>query len=189
MPRIIAGKAKGLQLKSLKGDQTRPSSDRTKEALFSILQEKIPGSCCLDLFAGSGQIGLEALSRGADRAVFCEQNSQAFQVLKANVALTPFADQTRLYRKDARTLVLQLYKQEASFDFIYLDPPWGQAGALLTELGPRLAPLLSPAGVLVLELDRQEGSEAPLLPGLTQGKTCHYGRAMLLFYQLTCPDK
>ena len=185
MPRIISGRAKGLQLKSLKGDHTRPSADRTKEALFSIIQAIIPGSSCLDLFAGSGQIGLEALSRGADQAIFCEQNSQAFRVLQANLALTPFSDQARLYRKDARTLISQLGKQEEKFDFIYLDPPWSQAETLLNALAPHLSQLLTEQGILVIELDRKQELQLPAMEGLSQSKACHYGRAMLLFYKLT----
>lgn len=185
MPRIISGRAKGLQLKSLKGDQTRPSADRTKEALFSIIQETIPTSRCLDLFAGSGQIGLEALSRGADQVVFCEQNSQAFRVLQANLALTPFADQARLYRKDARALVSQLCKHAETFDFIYLDPPWSQEESLLGALAPHLPQLLTERGILVIELDRKQELRLPEMEGLSQSKACHYGRAMLLFYKLT----
>lgn len=185
MPRIISGRAKGLQLKSLKGEHTRPSADRTKEALFSIIQEQIPASYCLDLFAGSGQIGLEALSRGAAQVVFCEQNSQAFGVLQANLALTSFEDQARLYRKDARTLVSQLCRLGEKFDFIYLDPPWSQAESLLSALAPHLPLILAAQGLLVLEQDRKQAIHLPVIEGLTQYKACHYGRAMLLFYKLT----
>lgn len=185
MPRIISGQAKGLQLKSLKGEQTRPSADRTKEALFSILQETIPASRCLDLFAGCGQIGLEALSRGADQVVFCEQNYQAFQTLKANVALTSFADRAILYRKDARALAQQLNRTDEKFDFIYVDPPWKEAEALIQTLVPVLSKLLNTQGVLVLELDRKQDICLPPMESLQEVKACHYGRAMLLFYKLS----
>lgn len=182
MPRIIAGKAKGLTLKSLKGNATRPSGDRLKEALFSILQNQIYQAKFLDVFAGSGQIGLEALSRGAAEATFIENNRQAFQVLKDNVVKSGLAG-ARILQGDARRHLIRLAKAEEKFDIIYLDPPWDKAELLLKELKDPVSKLLSSSGQVILELDEDQVNLGKSL-ALKEFKTCHYGRAVLLFYNI-----
>lgn len=182
MPRIIAGKAKGLKLKSLKGEQTRPSGDRLKEALFSIIQARLVGSDFLDVFAGSGQMGLEALSRGANSACLIEKNRQAAQVLAANIALSQL-EGAELLRGDAVKELKGLIQQERRFDLVYLDPPWGQAENLLEQIQPLLSSLLRPDALVVVELDQAQADLSDLF-SLPMVKTCHYGRAMLLFYNV-----
>lgn len=122
--RIIAGTARSLPLKSVPGTQTRPTTDRIKETLFNMLQEDIPGCAFLDLFAGSGQIGLEALSRGADRAVFADSGKKAAACIVDNIRFTKFEDRAKLIAADAVS-ALHILEGGAPFDIIFMDPPYG----------------------------------------------------------------
>lgn len=123
--RVIAGKCRSLPLKTLEGRQTRPTTDRIKETLFNMLQPYIPGSRFLDLFAGSGAIGIEALSRGAGFCCFVEQNRRAAACIRENLEFTGLAETARLLVTDARTVPSQL-SQEEPFDLVFLDPPYDQ---------------------------------------------------------------
>lgn len=122
--RVVAGSRRSLPLKSLEGDRTRPTLDRYKETLFNVLQTYVPYSRFLDLFAGSGSIGIEALSRGADRAVFVENNKDAISVISENVRFTKFTDTADILKKDALTYLRNL--RNVDFNIIYIDPPYGQ---------------------------------------------------------------
>ncbi|MGN0170262.1 MAG: 16S rRNA (guanine(966)-N(2))-methyltransferase RsmD [Lachnospiraceae bacterium] len=122
--RIIGGKCRSLPLKTPKGLQTRPTTDRIKETLFNIIHSELPGSRFLDLFAGSGGIGMEAISRGADWAVFVEKNKDAIRCIEENLKFTGLHTQARLLKMDVLTAIQQLNGQE-SFDIIFMDPPYG----------------------------------------------------------------
>ncbi len=122
--RIIAGTARSLPLKSLNGRETRPTTDRIKETLFNIIQTDITGSRFLDLFAGSGQIGLEALSRGAQYAVFVENSRKACECIEDNIHFTRFGDRSKLLFMDA-LYALHVLEGTDAFDFIFMDPPYG----------------------------------------------------------------
>ncbi len=122
--RIIAGTARSLPLKTLEGKDTRPTTDRIKETLFNILQTGIQSSCFLDLFAGSGQIGLEALSRGADYAVFVDSHKKACACIQDNIQFTRFDRQARLLQMDALA-ALRFLEGKYVFDYIFMDPPYG----------------------------------------------------------------
>ena len=124
--RIIAGTARRLLLKSVDGLQTRPTTDRIKETLFNILQTGITGTCFLDLFAGSGQIGLEALSRGADFAVFVDNNKKVCSCINENIQSTHFEDQSKLLTMEAVS-ALRLLEGKYTFDYIFMDPPYKSA--------------------------------------------------------------
>jgi len=121
--RIIAGTARSLPLRSLEGRDTRPTTDRIKETLFNILQPGIAGSSFLDLFAGSGQIGLEALSRGADHAVFVENSKKACACIEDNIRFTRFEQQSGLLRMEALSALRSLDGKD-TFDYIFMDPPY-----------------------------------------------------------------
>ena len=123
--RIIAGTARSLPLKTIEGMDTRPTTDRIKETLFNILQMDIPGCYFLDLFAGSGQMGLEALSRGAAYAVFIENNRKASQCIEENIAFTKFAKESRLLTTDV-IIGLSSLEGKYTFDIIFMDPPYRQ---------------------------------------------------------------
>ena len=122
--RVIAGSRRSLPLKSLEGDNTRPTVDKYKETLFNCIQMEVPDSMFLDLFSGSGAIGIEALSRGAKKAVLVENNKQALDVIKANVHFTKFENEAEIVKSDVISYVSRLPK--ISFDVIFMDPPYGK---------------------------------------------------------------
>lgn len=123
--RIIAGTARSLPLKSVPGMETRPTTDRIKETLFNILQDDVPGSYFLDLFAGSGQIGLEAMSRGARYAVFVDNGKKAVACIEDNIRFTKFDKETKLYPSDVLS-ALRSMEGKYQFDIIFMDPPYNQ---------------------------------------------------------------
>ena len=123
--RVIAGSRRSLPLKSVPGSDTRPTTDRIKETLFNILMPEIPGSRFLDLFAGSGGIGIEALSRGAEFACFADRDQKAVKVIKENLAFTKFTDVSSVVMNDAARLLSKQNRGEP-YDVIFMDPPYGQ---------------------------------------------------------------
>ena len=120
--RIISGKARGTKLYTLEGIATRPTLDRVKESIFNIIQKDIEDSTVLDLFAGSGAIGLEFLSRGAKRAVLCDNSKDAIKIIKQNVQKTHFEEKAEVYNIEFIKLIERLQNQK--FDIIYIDPPY-----------------------------------------------------------------
>ena len=120
--RIISGKARGTKLYTLDGTATRPTLDRVKESLFNIIQNDIEDSTVLDLFSGSGAIGLEFLSRGAKRAVLCDSSKDAIKIIRQNVQKTHFEEKVEVYNMEFTKLVERLQNQK--FDIIYIDPPY-----------------------------------------------------------------
>jgi len=122
--RIIAGKYKGRRLKAFKGTRIRPTSDRVREALFSILGDKVRGSRVLDLFAGSGGLGLESLSRGADKVVFVEKASSAREIIRDNITALSAESSCEVIPGDYRNALRSLGNKNVSFDIIFVDPPY-----------------------------------------------------------------
>jgi len=122
MMRIITGKAKGIKLKTLEGVQTRPTAERVKEAIFSSLQFDIENRHILDLFSGSGQMGLEALSRGAATATMIDKSYEAIKIIKENAEKTKLKNQCNIYNTDALDFLQRNKNQK--FDIIFLDPPY-----------------------------------------------------------------
>lgn len=116
--RVITGSARGRRLKEIEGLETRPTTDRVKEALFSVIQFDIEGRRVLDLFAGTGQLGIEALSRGAESAVFVEQRKDAVQAVRENLVVCGLSDRARVVSGDAMSYL----KSGEKFDLIFLDP-------------------------------------------------------------------
>lgn len=123
--RVIAGTARSLQLKTLEGTETRPTLDRYKETLFNVIQSHVPGSKFLDIFAGCGGIGIEALSRGAERAVFIDNSKKAIQIIKENLEHTGFSDKADVITADAITGLMQL-DRTGPYDVIFMDPPYNK---------------------------------------------------------------
>jgi 16S rRNA (guanine966-N2)-methyltransferase len=122
--RVIAGSRRSLPLKTLEGDNTRPTADKYKETLFNCLQMDVPESLFLDLFSGSGAIGIEALSRGAKRAVLVENNKQALDIIKQNIHFTKFENEAEIVKSDVISYLGRLGK--VNFDIIFIDPPYGK---------------------------------------------------------------
>ncbi len=127
--RIIAGTARSLPLKAVEGADTRPTTDRIKETLFNIIAPEVPDAVFLDLFAGSGAIGLEALSRGAKRAVFVDHNRKAAAVIRENIRFTGFDDRCEVHCMDFQAALKRLAGKER-FDLVFLDPPYGKGLAV-----------------------------------------------------------
>ena len=122
--RVIAGKARRLLLKTTPGFDTRPTTDKIKETLFNILNPYIPGSRFLDLFSGSGSIGIEALSRGAVQAVFVENNPRAAACILENLRTTRLADDAVVFKKNVIGAINEMALKNYSFDIVYMDPPY-----------------------------------------------------------------
>jgi 16S rRNA (guanine(966)-N(2))-methyltransferase RsmD len=175
--RVITGSARGCRLETLAGQATRPTAERVKEGLFSAIQFDIPGRRVLDLFAGSGQLGIEALSRGAASCVFIDQNREAVDIIRRNLNAAKLAEQAQVLTTDAAGY---LARTNDTFDVIFLDPPYG-AGLLNNVLEPASA-RLADGGILVCETD-----DADTLPAET-GKvklyrTYRYGRVYITVYR------
>ena len=124
--RVIAGIARSVPLITPKGLETRPTSDQIKETLFNMLQGYIEGSNFLDLYAGSGQIGIEALSRGAEFAAFVEKSDEAVKCIKANIDKTKFADKSMILKLEVLSGIRTLELEKKRFDIVFLDPPYNQ---------------------------------------------------------------
>jgi len=152
MSRIIGGAGKGRRLKTAAGDSTRPTGARVRQVLFDILAPVVPGCRFLDAFAGSGGVGLEALSRGAATVVLVDHGAAAVEAAKANArALARAGGEVQVFRQDARTAMGALGDQGMRFDIVYLDPPYASDlyEPLLALLGE--GPLLAEGGVVVAE--------------------------------------
>lgn len=122
--RVIAGEARSLPLKCPQGKDTRPTTDRIKETLFNMLQADIPGCVFVDMFSGSGGIGIEALSRGAKKAYFIENAAPAIACIQDNLQFTKYADKSVVLKQDAVSALHSIFEKEA--DIIFMDPPYGQ---------------------------------------------------------------
>ncbi len=154
--RIIAGSARSLPLKTTEGMDTRPTTDKIKETLFNILQADIPGCYFLDLFAGSGQIGLEAISRGARKAVFVENNKKASACIEDNIRFTKFTEEASLMTMDVRSAIAML-EGKYQFDIIFMDPPYNkdlekEVLALLSH-----SSIVKPDTILIVEASLDTG--------------------------------
>ncbi|MBS4020917.1 MAG: 16S rRNA (guanine(966)-N(2))-methyltransferase RsmD [Dethiobacter sp.] len=149
--RVIAGSARGRKLKTRRGTETRPTADRVKESLFNILAPRLMGCSFLDVFAGTGGIGIEALSRGAACCVFIEKNLQCVKIIKENLSLTGFADSTRVIPQEVRIALSELAAGDKPFDIIFLDPPYHSPELLPVINQVCREGLLKPGGLLVVE--------------------------------------
>lgn len=122
--RVVAGERKGMPLKAVTGTTTRPTTDKVKESIFNIIGPFFDGGIVLDLFAGSGGLGIETLSRGASKAIFVEKDGRAFQTLQDNIKKCRYEDVSETYKTDATRAVKGLIKRDIQIDYIFLDPPY-----------------------------------------------------------------
>lgn len=177
--RVIAGAAKGHKLETIEGIATRPTTDRIKETLFNIIAFDLPECSFLDLFSGSGAIGIEALSRGAKEAVFVENAAECQKVVAANLQHTKLAERARLMQMDVLAALDKLAQEGKQFDVIFMDPPYASAlyGAVLECIVQK--GLLRQEGYIIAE--RAAKGELPLPKGLAIRREKVYKTTILTF--------
>ena len=181
--RIITGSKRGKKLITLEGEQVRPTTDRVKESLFNILQFQLEGRRFLDLFAGSGQIGLEALSRGAALAVFVDASKDSIRVVEKNVQSTGLGDKSKVITADFQSYLRGCRER---FDIAFLDPPYRMG--LLEKALPLVAERMNPGGVILCEHPKDE--TLPESAGdFLQHKSYRYGKIMLTAYRQPVEDE
>lgn len=158
MMRIITGKARGVRLKTLEGEATRPTGERCKEAVFSMLCFDIEGRAVLDIYAGSGQMGLEALSRGATSAVFVDSSAAAIGIIRENIAKTRLTEGAQVLLSDAHRFAQRCTNQK--FDIVFIDPPYALHTAAEVALELYRAGALKPTSLIVCESEEADIFEA-----------------------------
>jgi len=184
--RIVSGTAKSVRLKTPHWDSTRPMTDKVRGAVFNILGDEVKGASVLDLYAGTGAVGIEALSRGAQQATFVDIDKRCFQLIQANLELTKLSAQASLVKANVKTLLmvtetsekLQLAKGFPGFNLIFFTPPYANFSF---ELLNRLPALLADDGVVVAEKDRFIANPAFPLPELACWDQRSYGDTEVLF--------
>lgn len=173
--RVIAGTAKGMKLKAPKGTAVRPTADRVKEALFSIIGTSIQQKVFVDLYAGSGAIGIEALSRGSGYCVFIDHKKDNIALIKENLEKTRLAEKARLIVSDAEKAVVKLAREDFKAGLIYLDPPYSDTDFLPLILNIFNHQMIHSNGLLIIEHDyhnRQRFNEFANIRQKRYGDTC-----------------
>ncbi|BAB06309.1 16S rRNA (guanine(966)-N(2))-methyltransferase RsmD [Halalkalibacterium halodurans] len=180
--RVIAGEQKGLTLKAVPGHKTRPTTDKVKEAIFNMIGPFFDGGIGLDLYGGSGGLGIEALSRGVERMIFVDQQKRAIETIKQNLSHCGLEGRAEVYRNDAKRALQVLTKRGIVFAYVFLDPPYAKQTikndlAILANHG-----LLEEGGVVVCEHDRDT-----MLPDQIEYAVKHkeetYGDTMITIYK------
>lgn len=181
--RIISGKARGTKLYTLDGENTRPTLDRVKESLFSIIQSRINDCIFLDLFSGSGAIGLEAASRGAKKVILCDASKEAVKIIKKNIEKTHTEVQVELYNTSSQELLENKIKEK--IDIIYIDPPYKTNLAYESVKIILDKNLIKNDSIMIIETDEEERIISQIkkleIEIIDQRK---YGRAHLIFIKV-----
>lgn len=175
--RIVAGEWGGRRIEAPRGRETRPTTDRVREAWLGALQAELPGARVLDLFAGSGALGLEALSRGAASAVFVDSAQAAVEAVRANLAALGL--DAPVHRRDARAALRDAALRGDAYDLVFLDPPYRPAAGLAAQLSEALPAVLAPGARVVVESDRR----APLALGLAAHDERRYGDTLIRIHE------
>jgi len=174
--RIISGQFRGRKLKTLEGMNTRPTADRVKESLFNILNTKVYDANVLDLFAGSGALGLEALSRGAASCVFVDSSKEAIDIVKENVDLCKVQENSKIINKDYLEVLKNINNK---FDIIFVDPPYSK-GIEIVVL-ENVKDILTEDGMVIIETDHTDIPPEEI-NGLIKYDSRKYGRTIISFY-------
>lgn len=185
--RVISGSARGLKLNTPGDDRVRPTTDRVKESMFNIVQDWVYDSQVLDLFAGSGALGIEALSRGASQAVFCDNSLDSIKIIKSNIEKARVVDRSQIVSGDFKRCLRDMEAKNQSFDMIFVDPPYyeGLFEEVLDTI--RSCKILKKDGIVIVEHD----AKRPIgqVEGLEVYKEKKYGITMLTFYCLEDDDE
>lgn len=185
--RVISGSARGLKLNAPGDDRVRPTTDRVKESMFNIVQDWVYDSQVLDLFAGSGALGIEALSRGASQAVFCDNSLDSIKIIKSNIEKARVVDRSQIVSGDFKRCLRDMEAKNQSFDMIFVDPPYyeGLFEEVLDTI--RSCKILKKDGIVIVEHDAKK----PIgqVEGLEVYKEKKYGITMLTFYCLEDDDE
>lgn len=181
--RVIAGEQKGLSLKSVPGESTRPTTDKVKESMFNMIGPYFQGGLGLDLYAGSGALGIEALSRGLTKVIFVDRNYKAIQTIKNNLQRTKLFERAEVYRTDAKSALKALKKRELQFSYIFLDPPYNN-NDIVVEINAILNfNLLHNDGQLIVEHSGK--LELPeVIKGVSKQKHEVYGNTVVTIFSI-----
>ena len=188
--RVIAGCARGIHLSSPKGEKTRPIQDRTKESLFSILSGVIPGSCVIDLYAGTGAIGIEALSRGASLCIFVEIDKSVALIIKKNLEATKLQDKALVLKNDVFEIVPYLEKNDIKVDIVFASPPYplvektfyrDKLLGLFSDLCAKQ--IIQPEGIIVFQHRKADIEMTPKPSNLDLWDTRTYGDTQISFFK------
>ena len=182
--RVISGTARGTKLKTIENISTRPTLDRVKESLFNILQDKIKGAFVLDLFAGSGALGIEALSRGAKKAYFCDKNPEAIKVIKENLNKTNLINKAIIFNCDYANAIRKI---DETLSIVFLDPPYKLDLAVKSIKELLKCDLLTKDSLIIIETDEinRDIEEIQKIENIEIIDTRKYGRANLIFIKLS----
>lgn len=176
--RIITGRARGIKLNTLEGENTRPTSERAKEAVFSMIQFDLEGREVLDLFAGSGQMGLEAVSRGAASATFIDKSKDAARVISQNMEKTKLSESCRLFNSDVNDFI-RVTRGRKKYDVVFIDPPYALRAVVPTLKALLEADMLKPTSIVVCESEESDifESDAAFAEKFEVIKRAKYGMA------------
>lgn len=181
--RIISGTARGTKLYTLEGQKTRPTLDRVKESLFNIIQNEVPNSIFLDLFSGSGAIGLEAASRGSKKVILCDKSKDAIKIINKNIEKTHLSEKVELYNLDYEILLKTKIKE--NLDIVYIDPPYDSDFAIKSIKYIIDQTLINEKTSIIIETDNEEKILEDLKKievEITDKRK--YGRAVLIFLKI-----
>jgi 16S rRNA (guanine966-N2)-methyltransferase len=186
--RIIAGKAKGRRLVSPRGKKVRPTADRVKESLFNVLGPRWKGVRVLDLFSGTGNLGLEAISRGAQEVVFVEKSRTALEALRTNISICGFETKCAVLAMPVSQALARVRQRGESFELILADPPYGKAWVAKTIREILANGVLAPGGIIVMEHAPRE-SPPPAMGELVILNQRAYGDTLVSFLGFTSADR
>lgn len=181
--RVISGKVRGHTLKAPKGLNTRPTTDRVKESIFNIIQLKLEGSIVIDLFSGSGNLGIEALSRNSNKAYFIDNNKTSINSINENLKRTNFINNSIVFHMDVIAAIEKLRRENIKADIIFLDPPYSQG--LVTPVLEKVSysKILNPEGIIIVE--HMKTDEIPdNIKDLQKYRIKKYGDIVVSFYEI-----
>lgn len=181
--RIISGTGRGKRLKAPEGLNTRPTSDKVKESVFNIIQSYIMDSNVLDLFSGSGSLGIEALSRGASHCMFIEKNRDSYKIIKENIKSSGFEDRSELYLNDAYVALDLMGKKGKKYDVVFLDPPYSKEMVPLAIQKLYENDIVDKDGIIISEHDDKEVIPEKV-SGFINTRTKKYGRTIICIWKM-----